>query len=80
MKITITIKAIMMILDTLALTRLAKMALKRPLSLSGSCGEVVGGLQEVVVLGGTEVLVPFSKVDGNGCSVVVLVFDGPRRQ
>ena len=50
MKITITIKAIMTMLETLALMRLAKMALKRPLSFSGSCGEVVGGTQEVVVL------------------------------
>ena len=81
MKITITIKAIMIILDTLALTRLAKMALKRPLSFSGSCGEVVGGTREVVVLGGgTEVLVPFSKVVGGSSEVVEPLFDGPARR
>ena len=80
MKITITIKAIMMILDTLALTRLAKMALKRPLSLSGSCGEVVGGTR-VVVLGGIKVLVLFSRVENVVLVLVVeTLFDGFWRQ
>ena len=48
---TMTIKAIMMILETLALTREAKMALKSPLSFSGS-----GSLGLLVVLEGTQVV------------------------
>ena len=67
MKMTMTIKAIMMILETLALTREAKMALKSPLLFSGSGSLVVVGDEETqVVVVGVVMLVVGLEVEVEG--------------
>ena len=68
MKMTMTIKAIMMILETLALTREAKMALKSPLLFSGSGSLVVlvGDEETQVVVVGVVMLVVGLKVEVEG--------------